>query len=105
MQIDPALINMDLTNSAALFYENGKRRYCSSRGFFDNVKKKKSEWKLRYYESNNEQTVESLLQYFVHRYGLKQENVNFDYYFGSEQFLYELFRPDKPPDDVGTDFV
>lgn len=104
-QIEPSLMNMDLKNSAALFYETGKRRHCSSRGFFPKVEKKKAEWKPRYFEANNEQTVESLLQYFVDRYKLKPENVNFDYYYGSEQFLYELFRPDKPPPDVGTDFV
>jgi len=52
MQIDPAFFNMNLKNSAALFYETGKRRYNSSRNFFPKTVDKKSEWLPYYFESH-----------------------------------------------------
>ena len=105
MLIDPALFNLDIKNTAAMFYENEKRRYCSSRKFFAGVQKPDTDFLPYYFESQDQNSVENTLQSLVRLYKLKKDNFDFDCYYGSEQFLYELFRPDKPPDKVGIDFV
>ena len=73
--IDPALFNMDLQNSAALFYENGKRRYCASRKFFSSIPKKQTDekWLNYYYESETAQSVENTIQSLVRLYHLKRK--------------------------------
>lgn len=93
MNIDPAFFNLDLKNSAALFYESGKRRYNSSRNFFPKTKEKNTDWLPYYFESNDVKTVETFIVASIRQFGLKRENFDFTYYFESEQFLYEIFKP------------
>lgn len=71
-------------NTEQLFYENGKRRWCSSRGFFSGVKKIKSVWLTYYYEKGvQDREVEIAIESNVRQYGLKMENVDITHYFGS----------------------
>lgn len=95
MLIDPSLFNMDIQNTAALFYENGKRRYCSSRKFFSGIPKKQTneKWLNYYYESETSETVEKVIQSLVKLYKLKKESFDLDSFYGSDQFLYEIFKP------------
>jgi len=99
--IDPAFFNRDKNNSAALFYELNKRRYCSSRKFFTNKVEKKSDWLPYYFEAETQKTVEVVIGSVKRQYNLKLDQFDFDNYFGSEQFIYELFKNDikqkKPP--------
>lgn len=99
--IDPSFFNKDKTNSAALFYELNKRRFCSSRKFFPVKVENNSDWLPYYFESKTEKTVEIVLESMKRQYNLKIENFDLDNYFGSEQFIYELFKNDikdkKPP--------
>ncbi len=99
--IDPSFFNKDKNNSAALFYELNKRRFCSSRKFFPVQVEKNSDWLPYYFESETEKTVEIVLESMKRQYNLKIENFDLDNYFGSEQFIYELFKNDikdkKPP--------
>ena len=94
--IDPALFNLDLTNTAALMYENNKRRYCSSRNFFPKESVKKSDWLPYYFEECEVKTVENFIIASVKQFKLKIENFDFKYYFESDQFIYELFKPPPP---------
>lgn len=99
--IDPSFFNKDKNNSAALFYELNKRRFCSSRKFFPVKVENNSDWLPYYFESETEKTVEIVLESMKRQYNLKIENFDLDNYFGSEQFIYELFKNDikdkKPP--------
>lgn len=92
MKIDPAFFNMDLKNSAALFYETGKRRYNSSRNFFPKTKKKSTDWLPYYFESEDVKTVENFIIASIKQFNLTKDNFDFTYYFESEQFLYEIFK-------------
>jgi hypothetical protein len=96
--LDPAFWNSDIKNAAAMFYESGKRRYCSSRGFFTGIKVKKSDWLPYYYESQDVRTVENVISSVARLYKLKPEQFDFTYYFASDQFIENLFFSDyKPP--------
>jgi hypothetical protein len=92
MRIDPSFFNLDLKNSAALFYESGKRRYNSSRNFFPKVSVKKSDWLPYYFESSDVKTVENFIVASIRQFKLKKENFDFSNYYESEQFLYEIFK-------------
>ena len=99
--LDPAFFNKDKNNSAALFYELNKRRFCASRKFFPNKLEKKSDWLPYYYEAETQKTVEVVIESVKRQYNLKLDQFDFDNYFGSEQFIFELFKNDikdkKPP--------
>jgi hypothetical protein len=92
MQIDPAFFNLDLKNSAAMFYESGKRRFNSSRNFFPKTKEKNSDWLPYYFEGNDVKTVENFIVASIRQFNLKKENFDLKNYFESEQFLYEIFK-------------
>lgn len=95
--LDPAFWNKDKNNAAALFYESGKRRYCSSRKFFQNVSVKKSDWLPYYYESQDVRTVENVISSVARLYKLKPEHFDFTYYFESDQFIEHLFFSSNSP--------
>ena len=89
--LDAAFFNSDKKNSAAMFYELNKRRFCASRKFFPEKKEKNSEWLPYWFEAETEKTVETTLESLKRQYNLTLENIDLEYYYGSEQFIYELF--------------
>lgn len=98
MLLDPKLFNMDLTNSAALFYENNKRRWNASRNFFPKTSKKVSEYLPFWFESSDTKTVETTMQFLVKTYDLKLDHFDLKYYYGSDTFIENLFfNKEKPP--------
>jgi len=102
--IDPTFFNKDKTNSAALFYELNKRRFCASRKFFPVKQEKDTEWLPYYYENETVKTVEIVIASMVRQYGLKLENFDFDNYYQSDQFIFELLQSGNkikaPPTDI-----
>lgn len=96
---DPNFFVIDKTNSAGLFYETGKRRYQTSRKFFPVKEEKNSDFVPYYFEQSDTKTVESFIQARVNEFGLTKENFDLTYYFESDLFLDELFKPKnkKPP--------
>lgn len=89
--LDPSFFNKDKKNSAAIFYEMNKRRFCASRKFFPNKQEKKSDWLPYWYEAETEKTVEATLESLKRQYDLKIEHLDLEHYYGSDQFIYELF--------------
>ena len=88
---DPSLFGLDLINTAQLFYENGKRRYCASRGFFPSKEKTDSNYLPYYFESEEPACVEKVIKKLVTDYKLKKENFDFTLYDASDEFLIDLF--------------
>lgn len=89
---DPTLINLDLGNTARIFYEFNKRRFQASQNFFPKKKKTKSRWLPFYYEKVSEHEVESALKYAVREWNLKPEHVDLGLYDSSDLFLTEVFN-------------
>ena len=77
---NPAFWNMDNKNSAAIFYENRKRRYGSSRQFFKNAVKHTSEFLPYYIEKQDTRDIDKTLRYLIETFGLKKEQFDFDLY-------------------------
>lgn len=100
-RLDPAFFNSDVKNSAAMFYESGKRRYCASRKFFPEKKENNTDWLPYWYEAETVKTVETTIESLVRQYKLKLENFDFEHYYCSDSFIDELFKPNykqkKPP--------
>jgi hypothetical protein len=96
-QIDPALFNMDLQNSAAMFYELGKRRFAASRNFFPKGGKKVSEFVPYWFEAYPEKDIEQTLYNLVKTYNLTKDQIDLNQYYSSDLFLEELFKPKDPP--------
>lgn len=80
---DPAFWNMDKKNTAAIFYENGKRRFASSRGFFKNSVKISDGFIPFYHEKHDPVEIDKIIIYLIREYGLKKEHFNFDLYYYS----------------------
>lgn len=95
---DPALFNLDLQNTAAIFYENGRRRYQASRKFFAKAVKKENDFVPYYYTASEPREIESVIKYLVKEFNLKENNFDLSNYYESEQFLLHLFSqpPPKP---------
>ena len=92
MHIDPVFFNLNIKNSAALFYETGKRRYNSSRKFFPPETEKSSDWLPYYFEDSDVKTVENFILASIRQFNLTMENFDFTNYYESEQFIYEIFK-------------
>jgi len=90
-QHDPQLFEMDLINTAKLFYENGKRRYSSSKNFFSKVPEKKSEYLQYGFESEDSYSIESEIKFLVNNYKLKKEHFDFSVYNESDEFIENYF--------------
>ncbi|MBK9285046.1 MAG: protein rep [Sphingobacteriaceae bacterium] len=91
--IDPKLFNMDLQNTAALFYELNKRRYNSSRNFFPKQSKidLDKNYLPYYYEAETSKTIENFVASLVRQFKLTLDNFDFTYYFESDEFIRNLF--------------
>lgn len=94
LNYDPALFNLDIKNAAAIFYENGKRRWQSSRNFFNKQYKKKSDFIPYYFESEEPACIERTIGYLKKEYDLKREHFDLDCYYESDLYLQNLFDPD-----------
>ena len=90
---NPTFFNLDKNNTAALFYENGKRRWCSSRNFFNKSVKRVNDWVPFYCTKETSEGIETLLIYLVKTYKLTRNNFDFEQYHESDLFLYHLFKP------------
>lgn len=88
---DAQLFGLDLINTAKLFYENGKRRYCASREFFPKFVKEETHYLPYYFESEEPESVEKVIKSLVKNYGLKLEHFDLTLYDASEEFLFDLF--------------
>ena len=88
---DPQLFEMDIINSAQLFYENGKRRFSCSRDFFPNKKEKNNDYLPYGFETNDSKNIESEIKFFIQYYHLKPENFDFSLYDESDLFINSLF--------------
>ena len=88
---DAQLFGLDLINTAKLFYENGKRRYCSSRGFFPKLVKEATNYLPYYFESEEPACVEKVILKLKRDYNLKEENFDFTLFDVSDEFLINLF--------------
>lgn len=95
MQINPELMNMNLLNNAAIFYETGKRRFQASRKFFPKESKKEKEFLPYYFEESDSKTVEETILSLIKNYGLKKSNFDFEYYNESDLFIDNLFFKNK----------
>lgn len=95
--LDAAFWNKDKSNAAAMFYESGKRRYSASRKFFTDKVEKNTEWLPYWYESGDSKSVEITIASLVREYDLKLENFDLKYYYGSDEFLRNLFLEKRPP--------
>jgi len=92
--INPKLFNMDLQNTAALFYESGKRRYQSSRKFFPVKQEKNSDFVPYYFEDVDTKTIENFIESSVRQFNLTKENFDLTYYYESDLYLDNLFKPE-----------
>lgn len=90
----PEFFNMDIKNAAAIFYENGKRRWQASRNFFNKQYKPKSQFVPYYFESEEPACVERTIRHIKKEYGLEIDNFDLDCYHESSEFLDNLFYPD-----------
>lgn len=94
-EMEPSFFNMDIKHAAAIFYENGKRRYQASQKFFSKISKKpKSDFIPYYFESEQAPQIERTIGYLKKRYNLKKEHFDLDCYFESDLYLQNLFEPD-----------
>lgn len=76
----PGFWNMDRKNSAAIFYENRKRRYQSSRKFFKGSVKKTGDFVPYYCEKQTPREVDTIVKYLIREYNLKKDNFDFELY-------------------------
>jgi hypothetical protein len=74
------LLNMDGSNSAAIFYESHKRRIQASKKFFENIPIKESEYLPFFFESQDEESVNQMLIYIIKEYNLKLGYIDFTFY-------------------------
>jgi len=79
-QLDNTFFNLDKRNTAAIFYENKKRRYQSSRNFFSKAVKIASEFLPYYVEKHEPREVDKVISQLIRDYGLKKENFDFSLY-------------------------
>lgn len=86
-----SFFNLKANDSAAIFYEQGKRRFTSSRNFFKNSVKVTSEYRPLYFEDCNNKDVESVIDYLMLDYGLKEEHFDLKCYIDSDMFLAAKF--------------
>jgi len=89
---DPQLFELDLINTAKLFYENGKRRYSASRKFFSKIKKRETDWIPYGFESYNQDGVESEIKFIVKEYKLKRKHFDFELYNETMEFINNNFN-------------
>jgi hypothetical protein len=94
--IKPTLVNMDPLNSAALFYENRKRRLQASKKFFNKIPKKESEYLPCFFESQDDDSIDRTLTYIIKEYDLNLDNIDFTFY-DSRIIKYRLFNKGSPP--------
>ena len=75
------LFNLNILNSAALFYESGKRRYQASRNFFPKGSEKKTSEYLPYYHDNaDDNEIEKTIKFLKSEFELKREHFDLDLY-------------------------
>lgn len=86
--------NMSVHNSAAMFYEQGKRRYTSSRNFFSKAVKVTSDFLPYYYEAEEPKCVENVILSLIRQYGLKKEHFDLRSYTESDEFIENTFYND-----------
>lgn len=89
-----SFFNTEVGNSAAMFYENGKRRFSSSRNFFNKAVKPTADYVPYYYESENPESIEIVIQSLIKQFGLKKEHFDFRSYTESDEFIENTFYID-----------
>lgn len=96
---DKSFFESDEKTNIELFYELGKRRYQASRKFFQGKEVKNTDFVPYYFESQDTHTVETFIQSHANMFKLTKDNFDFTYYFESDLFIDELFKPknNKPP--------
>jgi len=77
---EPGFWNMDKKNTAAIFYEQKKRRYASSRNFFKGSVKKTGDFVPFYIEKHEPREVDKVIKQLISEFGLKKEQFDFDLY-------------------------
>ena len=88
---DNDFFGLNLTNTAKLFYQNGKRRYSASRNFFSKTEKLTGDYVPYWFESDDSHGVEVTVKNLVEKFKLKADNFDFSLYDESDQFLQTIF--------------
>lgn len=76
----PGFWNMDKKNTAAIFYENKKRRYSASRNFFAGAVKVTSDFIPFYVEKHTPKEIDHVISQLIREFGLKKDQFDFTFY-------------------------
>jgi hypothetical protein len=87
-----SFFNLKINDSAAIFYEAGKRRYSSSSNFFAKSEKVTSDFLPFFYESEEPESIEKVIDYIIKSFKLNQSHFDFSLYDCSDQFIDSLFQ-------------